>query len=142
MMYQIPRTRLQAEFRHSSHAKEVELGGQTYATLGFSGSPPGFHATFDRVSEILMTLPRMYFEPDGSFAWTGTLDGNDWRIEGVMYDEGPRLSYIELSGNCPPNDFDQFLAAVGWPAAPVMFQLVEAGVYLAEKEFRRLASGE
>ena len=75
-------------------------------------------------------------EPDGSFVWAGEDDGQAWQVDGVLYDEGPSLSYVEMSGSSPPNDFDQFLAALGWPASPVMFQLVEAGVFLAEDTFR------
>ena len=87
----------------------------------------------------MATLPRMFIEPDGSFVWTGEQAGQSWQVDGVLYDEGPALSYVEMSGRCPANEFDQFLAALGWPAAPVMFQLMEAGVFLSEPTFRSFA---
>ena len=112
----------------------------TDTSLAVPSPVPAFHVTFDRASEILSTLPRMFIEPDGSFVWTGEHDGQSWQVDGVLYDEGPSLSYVEMLGRCPPNEFDQFLAALGWPAAPVMFQIVEAGVFLAEEEFREFAN--
>ena len=127
---------------NATNGQHVTVGGRSVDALSVSGSPPSFAVTFDAVSEILSTLPGMFLEPDGSFAWTGTSGEQPWRIEGVLYDAGPSLSYVALSGNCPPDEFDQFLAALGWPAAPIMFQLIDAGVFINEEEFRRFASGD
>jgi hypothetical protein len=96
--------------------------------------------TFDQAAAMLATLPRMFIEPDGALVWTGDDEGQPWQVDGLLVDQGPRLAYVELSGRCPPNEFDQLLAPLGWPAAPLIFQLVPAGLFVDEQEFRRLAS--
>jgi len=120
--------------------KRLTVGDRGIATLELKTRPENFHVTFDRASEILIALPRMFLEPDGSFVWTGEQEGQPWQVDGVLYDAGPTLAHVEMSGACPANEFDQFLAALGWPAAPVMFQLIQEGVFVSEEEFRRLAS--
>lgn len=139
MMYQF-RIHIHPRGSEAKARESVVLGGQEVAPLAVEGSPSSFHVTFDRASEILATLPRMFIEPDGAFVWTGEAGGQRWQVDGVLYDEGPRLAYAELAGRCPPNEFDQFLAALGWPAAPVMFQLVQEGVFIGEEQFRRWAT--
>lgn len=119
----------------------VAIDGAAVQTLACSpvSSNNSLHVTFDRAVEILTMLPRMFIEPDGSFVWTGKQDDELWQVEGVLYDAGPRLAYVEMSGRCPPDEFDQFIAALGWPALPLMFQWAAAGVFIGEEEFRRLA---
>lgn len=121
----------------------VEISGRAVATLDVSPAAAAApHAvTFDQAVAMLATLPRMYLEPDGALVWTGKQDGQLWKVDGVLYDAGPSLAYVELSGGCPPDEFNQLLAALGWPAAPLMFQLVPAAVFVDEVEFRRLAQG-
>ena len=115
------------------------IGGREVATLRASpeATRTPHRVTFDRCAEMLATLPRMFLEPDGSFVWTGEQDGTAWQVDGVLYDQGPHLAYAEVSGRAPPDEFDQMLAAFGWPAAPLMFQLTSAGVFISEAEFRR-----
>ena len=50
-----------------------------------------------------------------------------------------RLVYVEAKGSCPADAFDQLLRAVGWPAVPLVFQLIREGLYLDEATFRRYA---
>ncbi len=120
---------------------EVAIDGAAVQTLDVSpaAANTSLHVTFDRAVEILAMLPRMFIEPDGSFVWTGNEDNELWQAEGVLYDAGPRLAYVEMSGRCPPDEFDQFLAALGWPAVSLMFQWATAGVFIGEEDFRRLA---
>jgi hypothetical protein len=120
----------------------VTIHGRQVRPLAISPEAAGqpFRVTFDYAAEILSTLPRMFLEPDGSFVWTGEHEGGPWQVDGLLVDQGQRLAYMELSGRCPANEFDQLLAPLGWPAAPVMFQLVPEAVFVDEPEFRRLAS--
>ncbi len=140
MMYRF-RIHIHPRGENIAVGETVTLDKQEIATLAVEGNPASFSVTFDKASEILGTLPRMFIEPDGSFVWAGELDGRRWQVDGVLYDAGPGLAYVDLSGRCPPNEFDQFLAALGWPAAAVMFQLADAGVFVGEQEFRRWAGG-
>jgi hypothetical protein len=127
--------------RGAAAGQSIELAGRTIATLAVSSEAArvAHRVTFDRCAEILATLPRMFIEPDGSFVWTGEQDGRAWQIDGVLYDQGPHLAYAEISGSAPPDEFDQLLAALGWPAAPLMFQLMPEGVFVSEAELRRIS---
>lgn len=82
----------------------------------------------------------MYCEPDGSFVWVSPAGEPPWQVDGVLYDRGGRLLFVDLKGNCPSTEFDRLLGACGWPAAPVLFQLVRQAVFVEETEFRRLAA--
>jgi hypothetical protein len=128
--------------RHAIAGPPISIAGRMIAPLavGETAARTPHCVTFDCCAEILATLPRMFFEPDGSFVWTGEHAGGAWQIDGVLYDQGPQLAYAEISGSAPPDEFDQLLAALGWPAAPVMFQLVPEGVFVSETEFRRLSA--
>ncbi len=64
-----------------------------------------------------------------------------WQVEGNLFDRAGRLLFADLKGACPDEQLDQLLAALGWPATPLMFQLVREAVFLAEPEFRRYAAG-
>ena len=91
---------------------------------------------FDEALERLGRLERMFVEPDGALVWTGAVDGHPWQVDGNAWERDGRLVHLDLKGRCPPPAFDALLAACGWPAAPVMMQLVRAGVLLDEETFR------
>ena len=83
---------------------------------------------------------RLFIELDGSFVWRGTsADGSEWQVDGNLIDRGDVLAYLELSGCCPRERFDELLRAVGWPDQALAFQLPRRGVVLDEVEFRRQA---
>jgi hypothetical protein len=99
-------------------------------------------SSFDAALAALALLPRLFIEPDGSFVWTGDENGQPWQVDGNLIDRGDCLAYVELKGNCPEQQFDRLLAACGWPASPLAFQLPRRGVTLDEAEFRSLAATE
>jgi hypothetical protein len=101
-------------------------------------SPTLFPYTFEEVSVALAALPRMFVEPDGSFVWVASGEPA-WQLDGVLYDGAGRLWYVELKGRCPQEAFDRLLSALGWPATPVVFQLVREAISLDEGEFRGYA---
>lgn len=101
----------------------------------------GLPATFDEASAALALLPRLFLEPDGSFVWRGELaDKTVWQVDGNLIDQGQHLAYVELSGRCPSEQFDQLLSAIGWPNVRLAFQLPRQGTVLSEEEFRRRAA--
>lgn len=122
--------------------RPVMLGGREASALVIEpvGLATPFAASFEEAGERLQALPRMYFEPDGSFVWVSNAGGPAWQVDGVLYDRGGRLQHVDLKGTCPAAEFDGLLAALGWPATPVMFQLVREAVFLDEAEFRRVAA--
>ena len=91
---------------------------------------------------MLVRLPRMVFEPDGSFVVSGDVEGRRWQVDGHLFDFAGRLHRMELHGACPPHAFDALLQCVGWPEETVLFEMVREGETVEEGEFRRRAGGE
>jgi len=98
-----------------------------------------FALSFEEAAERLGRLDRLFIEPDGSFVWASPQAGPPWQVDGNLFDRNGRLLFVDLKGSSPPEDFDRLLAALGWPATPLMFQLVREAVLLDEAEFRRWA---
>lgn len=96
--------------------------------------------SFEEAAEALQQLPRMYVEPDGCLVWvSSSQDERRWQVDGNLYDRDGRLLFVDLSGTCPPEAFDNLLRCFGWPATPLMFQLTRQALFLEESEFRRFA---
>ena len=124
----------------------VSLRGLDLATLiAPGGGPPRlletFPLTFESARHHLLTIPRLDFEPDGYFVVAGQLP-EPWQVDGHLFEYQERLHRVELHGWCPGEVLDAILAAVGWPEARVVFQLVHEGVTLREVEFRLWAVAE
>lgn len=121
---------------------ELEIGGRRVKTLAVSPesvSTP-FEISFEDAAARLEQLERMFFEPDGSLVWASPQEGPDWQIDGNLFDRNGKLQFVDLKGNCPAEQFDRLLTALGWPATPLMFQLTREAVFLGEVEFRRFCS--
>lgn len=96
----------------------------------------GFDAALGRLDR----LERMFTEPDGAFVWTSPREGLSWQVDGNAFERDGRVLLVDLKGSCPPPEFDRLLAAFGWPAEPIMVQLVRPAVFLDEATFRRHAT--
>jgi hypothetical protein len=89
--------------------------------------------TFDEAMDRLSELPRMFVEPDGSFVWVG--DGSAlqetgaWQIDGLLYDQGPRLSHAELKGTCPAAEMARLFEAIGGDMRGLVVQAVREGAF-------------
>jgi len=113
----------------------------TWPTLaGLPDAEATFPVGFDAVLATLERLPRMFVEPDGAIVWRGPAAAGEWQLDGTLSERNGQLAACELKGSCPPEALDQLLAAVGWPARGVIFELVRAGVFLDEATFRRHAA--
>jgi hypothetical protein len=129
---------IHARGEDASSAAEVEIDGEQYQTLrARAASDQPFAITFEQAAAALDKLPRMFIEPDGAFVWVASREEASWQVDGVLYDRDDRLLLVDLKGSCPPEQFDQLLRALGWPATPLMFQLVQHAVYVDEAECRR-----
>lgn len=120
----------------------VAIRGLRLQTLSVSpaalGEPMG--ASFEAAQSHLNELPRMFFEPDGSFVWVGEVgDLKPWQVDGVVYDRNASLHVVEMKGSCSETAFDTLLSAFGWPGTDLIFQLTDEGVFIDEGEFRRFA---
>jgi hypothetical protein len=102
--------------------------------------------TWEYAAEHLAALPRMIFEPDGSFVWSGDFEGRRWQVDGHLFefhfDNEPKLHRLELHGECPVDIFDTLLKCVDWPASQIVFELVMEGVALDEANFRQWAAAD
>jgi hypothetical protein len=61
----------------------------------------------------LQRLDRMYFEWDGSFVWTGIDGAQRWQVDGMIYDAGTMIQYVDLKGWCPQAQWWQLIDAIG-----------------------------
>ena len=78
-------------------------------------------SSFEDAADRLQQLPRLYFEPDGSFVWA--LDGGKQQVFGMLYDAGGRLQYVELRGRCDASTWRTIVAAIT-PDEPAGWQVV------------------
>lgn len=121
---------LSTPFHINLHVRVAETGARQRASE--------FGRSFEKVSEALARLPRMFIEPDGAFVWVGGGEPS-WQLDGVLYDGAAGLWYVELKGWCPEARFDELLGTLGWPETAVTVQLVREAISLGEGEFRRHA---
>lgn len=96
-----------------------------------------FQCTWEQAAAGLETLPRMIFEPDGSWIWSGGVGHERWQIDGHLFDFAGVLHRVELHGACPDEEFDRLLTCFGWPEVELAFEMVRAGTRLTETEFRQ-----
>lgn len=122
--------------------KRIALAGDEYETLEVPAALRGqpFERDFETTLDALGAWERMFVEPDGSFLWVSSHAEAPWQVDGNLYDRDELLLFVDVKGSCPRERFDQLLEVLGWPATPLMFQLTQAAVYLAESEFRRYVS--
>ena len=122
---------------------EIELAGRRLRVLQVSHqelSTTTMSCTFEEARQRLSALARMFCESDGSFVWVSPQGEPAWQVDGNLYDRNMRLLFVDLKGSCPRDQFDRFLAALGWPETKLMFQLTREAVFLDEAEFRRDAA--
>lgn len=58
-------------------------------------------SSFDEAAGRLAAIDRLYFEMDGSFLWSGGVSESRWQLDGMVYDAGGRIQYVDLKGYCP-----------------------------------------
>lgn len=117
----------------------IELRGVQLPKLHTPAFDAFFPVSFEQAVEALNKLPRLDSEPDGFFVIAGDHQGRRWQVDGHLFDFDGRLHRMEIHGKCPPDAFDGMLHCVGWPEAPLVFELVMEGVALEEASFRRWA---
>ncbi len=98
-----------------------------------------FTCTWEEAAEAMQRLPRMMFEPDGSWIFSDGIGKGRWQIDGHLFDFDDCLYRVELHGQCPPAAFDQILVCFGWPKTEILFEQVLQGTQVDETEFRRVA---
>jgi hypothetical protein len=100
--------------------------------VGFLANEP-FSSTFEDTADRLQSLPGLFFEPDGSFAWNrGRELGH---VEGMLFDRNDRVQYCEVKGTCPLGTFEQLLEQLKGATSDTVIQLAHEGVFVEEKTF-------
>jgi len=66
--------------------------------------------SFEEAESRLTGLPRLHFEPDGSFVWAR--DSGREQIYGMLYDAGGRIRYCELRGKCTQQTWRELCQAI------------------------------
>lgn len=99
-----------------------------------------FQCTWEQAAAALEALPRMIFEPDGSWIWSGGSGAKRWQIDGHLFDFAGVLHRVELHGRCPAEAFDKLLECFGWPAVELSIEMVREGTQLSERAFRQRMS--
>ena len=124
-----------------SQASVVPLRGLALPTLARpSLAAAAFARSFEEVAENLERLPRLFFEPDGSFVWVAEQDEPPWQLDGQLADRNGRVVALDLKGVCPAERLDAVLTALGTDRNGVVYQLVREGTHLDDATFRRYAS--
>ena len=102
---------------------------------------PGYFAcSFEQWMETLHSWPNTYSEGDGSWSWVADeLDDRrqpTWRLEGMVYDRGGRVFYVEAQGSCTPAAWWQFIAALPVPPDKrLAICLAKFGVWVEQDDF-------
>lgn len=100
---------------------------------GPDGGP--LDASFEQASERLQQLERLYFEPDGSFTWTVELRSRR-QIDGMLYDAGGQLQYVDLKGTCSLDAWRILVNAI-CPATDLRVLQLRSGVLQQLQQFER-----
>lgn len=140
MLYQF-HANIFARPRQAVVGDPIALRGQALPTIRPASFTAFYEITFEQARDALAQLPRLDIEPDGFFVVTGDHDGHRWQLDGHLYDFNDRLHRVELHGQCPSDALDALLRCLGWPATPLIFELVMEGLALDEPAFRTWASG-
>lgn len=119
---------------------EIDLRGLRLPRVQATAYDAFLPVSFEQAIESLNRLPRLDSEPDGWFVIAGDHQGRRWQVDGHLFDFAGQLHRVEIHGECPPEAFDDLLRCVGWPQAPLVFELVMEGVALEEPAFRRWAA--
>jgi hypothetical protein len=119
---------------HAQPAKAVQQpDGALRLPEGWPTAPWG--RTFDEAYAALGELPRLYAEPDGSFAWTSPPGEERWQLTGCLYDRGPELAYVDLFGQCDQQSLAALFRALRGPGTELMIQFREQGTFITANSF-------
>lgn len=106
-----------------------------------SGRAEPLPISFDEAYGRLEKIPQLFIEPDGAFLWSGWDRKVDpprerWRLDGCLYDSGPRLQYVELKGRCEVDQVWQtLLEALGADDRKAMIQHLRSGHFVSLDDF-------
>lgn len=83
--------------------------GRPFAIYLYGAATGPLPIPFEEAAERLAAMGRLHFEWDGSFVWRGTANGAVWQIDGMIYDLGEQIQYVDLKGCCPREHWNELL---------------------------------
>lgn len=113
----------------------VSIDGRDVPTLLLSPTDLApLSVSFESAAAALETIPRLYFEPDGSFVWVGDQEGDRtaWQLDGQLHDRGETLDYVELKGSCSRSSLRSLWDHLRPGDEVLVFHLVRPGVFVDE----------
>lgn len=118
--------------------RRVEAAGVGRETLvvppDLQASP--LYVSFEQAAKVLEAMPRLHFEPDGSFVWvSGTHDVEPWQVDGNLYDRDESLVAIDLKGTCTRGQLSQLLDVFRSEGRELMIEIVRDAVFVRETHF-------
>lgn len=126
-------------------AASSTYGGRTIP-CGRPPQSPGFFAcSFEQWLAGLRRFGPVYAEGDGSWSWVASEKVNGrpaWRLEGMIYDRGGAVFYVDVQGYCPPEAWQDFLSLLSLPPGgrPALC-LAEYGTWVEADDFLEYLRG-
>jgi hypothetical protein len=84
------------ELSRSSRASRADASLDASAPA--FGNSAGWDMAFEEFEQMVRDEAGMFFEPDGSWVWTGGDATCRWQLDGQLYDRHGRVVYLELKG--------------------------------------------
>lgn len=95
--------------------------------------------SFEVVADELESLPRMFFEPDGSFVWVSAETiAQRWQVDGNLYDRDGSLVAVDLKGICDLEHLTRLLNTFRAEDRRLMIEVVTSAVFVHEADFLEL----
>lgn len=112
----------------------------TIHAAGPQGQTLPLAITFEEAAAALEGLPRLYFEPDGSFLWVSEAPDVPWQIDGQLQDRGECLDHVVIKGTCAPMAFAQLLNILRPTSQRLTFQLIGQSDFVDEAKAEQLVT--
>jgi hypothetical protein len=68
--------------------------------------------SFEGFCDRIRDWSGMFVEPDGSLVWVEVVDGGRLQLDGMIYDRGESIEYLELKGSCTVDGMQRLLSAL------------------------------
>ncbi|TWU23058.1 hypothetical protein Pla52o_25920 [Novipirellula galeiformis] len=79
-------------------------------------------STFEQAASRLESLPKLFFELDGSFVWS---PDRSQQIDGMLYDAQDQIQYVDLQGQCSLESWRKLITAiVGGPSEDCVVMVI------------------
>lgn len=97
----------------SERAAALLANGEAFAIYLYGPERGPLPISFEVAAGRLERLPRLFFEWDGSWVWSGHDDRQQrWQLDGMVYDAAGQVQYVDVKGCCPKSVWRELLGAL------------------------------